>query len=96
MCESFKYEPLKPESDRMAIEFKGIKIKAEAKKSKTNALNLKEQREKESDVESAKSGDKVISLAQQSSLSATNALAAFVLTTGAVYTGLLAYQKMRK
>ena len=42
LCDQFTYEPLKPECDKMVVEFTGIKVKAEAKKAKTNALTLKE------------------------------------------------------
>lgn len=45
LCDKFSYVPLKPEADKMKIEFRGIRIKAEAKKRNTNALTIKEEKQ---------------------------------------------------
>jgi hypothetical protein len=90
LCASFKYEPLLPEIAKMLSEFKGIKMKATAKKLNTNALDLKEKEQEEKEA-----GDPKGAITKNSNFSASAALATFVLTGGLVYATLMGVKKLR-
>ena len=45
LCENFKFNPLKPESNKLMMEFSSMITKAKAKQQKTNALSIKEKEE---------------------------------------------------
>jgi hypothetical protein len=78
---------LKGESDKLLTEFQSINLKAQAKQQKKSALDLKEEQESIDDINT-----KV--LAQKSSISMGGAAGVFLITSGAVFAGFLAYQKM--
>mgnify|MGYP000405947587 CR=1 FL=1 len=74
----------------MLTEFNGIKLKANAKKQNTNALDLKEKEEQQKDAENLH-----VAITKKNSFSTGTALATFVLTGGLVYATLRGVKKLR-
>lgn len=88
MCGTYQYAPLKPECDRMKLEFDGMVCKAKAMKENMNALEYKA---REAGIEEAPDVPDHKIIAQKSSVSAGQATATFLLSTGLALAGILAY-----
>jgi hypothetical protein len=97
LCKEFTWAPLKGEADNMLTEFEGMKLKALARKDKTNALEIKDQYRKQKALEKGEPDDEELkAMTAKGTFSAATALTTFTLTTGAVYAGFMAYNKLMK
>jgi len=88
MCSAYQYAPLKPECDRMKLEFDGMVCKAKAMKENMSALEYKA---REAGAEEAPEVPEQKIIAQKSTVSAGQATATFFLSTGLALAGILAY-----
>ena len=92
LCEAYQYAPLKPECDRMKVEFEGMKYKSKALKENMNALDYKQ---REAGVEEIVGPEQKI-IAQKSTLSTGAAATTFLLSTGVAFAGIWGYYKVVK